>query len=111
MDRLAVEAWLKKYGFENYAVNEDLSVVVNVDDDVSLSYEFAGYIPVIFGVVSGDFSCVGNKLTSLKGCPESVGGNFFCGDNKLLNLKGCPESVGGSFVCSNNKLTSLEGCW
>ena len=56
--------------------------------------------------ITGDFSCHNNQLTSLKGCPSSVGGDFSCSGNKLTSLKGCPSSVGGDFYCSNNQLTN-----
>ena len=60
--------------------------------------------------VTGDFMCSDNKLTSLEGCPKSVGRYFWCHNNQLPSLKGCPKSVGGDFHCSNNQLTSLKGC-
>lgn len=58
---------------------------------------------------TGGFSCSSNRLTSLEGCPSSVGSSFTCSDNELTSLKGGPSSVGGSFSCSANYLTSLEG--
>ena len=52
--------------------------------------------------------CSGNKLKSLKGCPESV--VFLdCHCNQLTTLIGCPKSV-THLYCSNNKLTTLVGC-
>ena len=60
MNRDSVEAWLKEYGVENYTINEDLSVDVD-----------------------GDFYCNANNLTSLEGCPSSVGGGFNCGNNRI----------------------------
>ncbi len=59
-------------------------------------------------VVKGSFLCEGNKLTSLEGAPQEVG-YFYCHDNKLTSLKGAPQVVKGDFFCSRNKLTSLEG--
>jgi len=60
--------------------------------------------------VSGDFSCIYNNLTSLKGAPEIINGSFNCMDNNLTSLKGAPEEIiNGSFNCSNNNLPSLEG--
>ena len=46
-------------------------------------------------------------LTSLEGCPESVGWNFDIGNNKLTSLRYAPKEV-GVFNCSYNYLTSLE---
>ena len=59
--------------------------------------------------ITGHFDCTHNKLTSLKGAPESVGGGFYCSSNNLTSLEGAPERVGGDFDCSSNNLTSLEG--
>ena len=35
--------------------------------------------------------------------------NKYCGDNELTTLEGCPQSVGVSFHCSNNLLKDLYG--
>ena len=43
--------------------------------------------------MSGNFYCNGNDLTSLSGCPVSVGGNFSCSFNRLTSLEGCPNNV------------------
>jgi hypothetical protein len=98
----------KKYGIKNYTINEDGSIDVN--DDVDLRNEGLTKIPLMFGNISGSFNCGYNQLTSLGGCPVSVGGVFSCSENQLASLEGCPTSVGGSFYCSSNQLTSLEGC-
>ena len=57
----------------------------------------------------GSFSCIDNRLTSLKGCPEEIGGNFLCGFNGLTSLEFCPKRVGQRFSCVENGLISLEG--
>jgi len=62
-----------------------------------------------FGVVTGNFSCHTNYLTSLVGAPQTVGGHFNCKSNRLTSLEGAPQTVGGGFYCENNNLTSLEG--
>ena len=54
------------------------------------------------------FDCSKLKLTTLRGCPSSVGGDFYCSNNKLTSLVGAPSSVGGDFGCFNNNLTSLH---
>lgn len=33
-----------------------------------------------------DFSCTGNQLTSLEGCPKSIGGSFNCIRNPVYNI-------------------------
>ena len=80
-------------------------------------------LPIQFRKVSGNFDCYNNKLTSLLGCPSSVGGNFSCysnhlnsllgcllsvGNNNLSNLEGCPVRVGGKFSCLDNELVDSE---
>ena len=89
-----------------YEINNNL---IDVIGNVILIKETVR-LPVNFGNVTGSFSCSNNQLTSLEGCPQSVGGSFSCEHNQLTSLQGCPQSVGGSFYCSYNQLTSLEGC-
>ncbi len=60
-------------------------------------------------IVTGDFYCSNNQLTSLQGAPQKVGGAFYCSNNQLTSLQGAPQEVGGFFYCSNNQLTSLQG--
>ena len=97
----------KKYGIENYTINDDGSI--DVDGDVDLNRNGLTKIPLKFRKVSGYFCCSYNQLTSLSGSPSEVGGEFYCYDNKLTSLEGSPEKVGGYFDCSDNQLTSLEG--
>ena len=98
----------RKYGIIDYTINSDMSISVN--GNVDLSYKNLKSIPINFKEVGGYFSCDNNRLTSLRGCPETVGGFFYCHNNQLTSLKGCPETVGGHFNCDNNQLTSLEYC-
>jgi len=97
-----------KYGIRNWELNPKTNLV-DVTGSVDLSRKELREIPIKFGRVSGNFSCHNNHLTSLEGCPQSVGGYFYCYNNKLTSLEGCPQSVGGDFYCSYNHLTSLEG--
>jgi hypothetical protein len=62
-----------------------------------------------FGVVTGNFSCHTNYLTSLVGAPQTVGGHFICKSNRLTSLEGAPQTVGEYFSCNENMLTSLAG--
>ena len=59
--------------------------------------------------VTGCFNCYCNNLTSLEGVPKEVGGYFNCSDNNLTSLEGAPKEVGGGYYCNYNNLTSLEG--
>jgi hypothetical protein len=97
----------KKWEIKNYTINEDLSI--DVDGNVDLSHRGLNDIPLKFRRVSGDFSCEVNQLTNLLGSPISVGGNFECCENKLTNLIGSPNKVGGYFSCEVNQLTNLLG--
>jgi hypothetical protein len=81
---------------------------VNVIRGVDIKNMQLTALPVKFGKV-GWFNCGRNKLTSLKGSPNSVGSDFYCFDNALTSLDGAPQSTGRYFECNNNKITSLEG--
>ena len=105
--REAIKKWLDKNNINFYIIGEDLSV--DVKGSVLLSSS-VGNLPIKFKYVSGDFDCTNLNLTTLVGCPESVGGHFNCGNNKLTTLFGCPVSVGGDFSCYYNKLVNLEYC-
>ncbi len=118
----------KKYISGTTTINSDGSI--DVDGSVCLYGLKLTKIPYKFGIVTGEFDCSDNNLTSLEGCPRYTY-DFYCSDNKLLksleggpeevvrlfscpsngllSLKGAPKVVGGSFVCSGNKLTSLKG--
>ncbi len=128
MTRLEIHRICAKYGIRQYTINDDMSISVN--GNVDLSDKNLKSIPIKFKEVTGyfycgynqltsleycpetvgGFSCSNNQLTSLKYCPETVGGNFYCGYNQLASLKYCPETVGGHFFCSYNQLTSLKYC-
>jgi len=96
----------RKYGIENYTINDDLSI--NVDGEVYLVYKRLEYLPLKFNYVSGTFICSSNKLKSLEGCPQTVSGSFYCFNNKLESLEGSPQTVNGNFLCSYNELKDLE---
>ena len=102
-----IDSICREYGIQNYTINPDESI--DVDGNVDLSNRELKKIPLKFRNVRGHFSCSGNQLTSLEGCPQSVDGDFYFHSNRLTSLEGCPQSVGGDFYCNNNKLTSLEG--
>ena len=104
---MSIEEICRKYKIIDYTINEDGSI--DVDGSVDLDYCKLTKLPLKFGVVTLDFYCRNNQLTTLEGSPESVGGNFNCNGNNLTDLKGSPESIGGHFNCKHNELTSLEG--
>ena len=126
-----VKAWLDSKKVENYTINDDLTI--DVDFDVDLSGSIFYKIPVKFGKVSRSFWCADcDNLTSLKGCPRLVGLNFYCyrcisltslegSPSKtqdfdcdecinLTSLKGAPQKVTGDFFCNGcTGLKTLEG--
>lgn len=103
-----IRDWLDSMGIVSYTINNDFSV--DVKGDVNLSKKWLNEIPVQFGKVEGYFTCAYNELTSLKGCPQYVEESFYCNDNGLTNLEFCPKIVKRNFDCSYNELTTLEKC-
>jgi len=106
-----IKDWLEKYQVKNYLIDSD-NLSISVFGDVYLNMKNTGNFPdyIKFDIVSGYFACSANKLTSLKGCPKTVGGDFYCLNNKLITLKDGPINIRRDFDCSFNFLTSLEGC-
>lgn len=92
-----------------WSINKKTGLVDIEGDCYCNDEELTDFKGVRFGVVTGDFDCSNNKLTSLEGAPQVVGGSFYCFDNKIKSLEGAPKEVGKYFNCSDNKLTSLEG--
>ena len=104
--REEVVARLKKYKISNYTINDDLTV--DVAGDVDLTFKKLKKIPVRFGKISGSFRIQGNLfLDSLEGCPYHVEGSFNCSRNNLENLEFAPQYVGANYTAMNCKLTSL----
>ena len=93
----------KKYGIENYTINDDGSIDVN--GNVFLYNKELTEIPLTFNRVTGWFDCGDNNLTSLKGSPRWVGDYFSCSENNLTSLEFSPDYVGCNFWCSTNNLT------
>jgi hypothetical protein len=102
-----VAIFCKEYGIENWSINSEGlvdGIIVN-----SLGSKKLTKFPLKFGTFTGNFDCDGIELTSLIGCPHTVGGYFHCSNNKLTSLEGCPNKVGGDFRCNHNQITSFEG--
>jgi hypothetical protein len=98
----------QKYGIENYTIKSDGTV--DVDWSVHLRNYHLDKLPLKFGVVTRDFICAHNNLTSLEGCPTKVGWNFDCNNNELTSLEHGPVHVGGSmYKMVGNKIASFEG--
>lgn len=124
--------WLNKVSIVNYTVEDDLTV--NVIGDVNISnslytktedewvYDLEKEKGIVLTYVDArEYSWVdqanrpyeypSEELRMLK-LPVNFGhvtGSFICSRNKLTTLLGAPASVGGSFLCAANNLSSLEG--
>lgn len=118
--------WLEKYGVYNFDITDDL--IVNVSNELDLSYKKLTEIPIQFGIIHGMFDCSNNQLTKLPMCKEVKkalwahnnqivsledfpiikGVNTRLENNKITSLKGLPEEINGNLYLENNQLTSLE---
>ena len=98
-----------KYGGNTWTLNPQTGLF-DVDGDFNCSGQgLTDFKGIRFGVVSKDFYCSYNQLTSLEGAPQEVGVDFECNNNQLTSLEGAPQKVGAGFYCEKNQLTSLEG--
>jgi hypothetical protein len=68
----------QKYKIKNYTINPDDTIDVNGVVDLYNMLGNMEKLPVRFGKVFHNFSCYGNNLTTLEGCPNYVSGNFLC---------------------------------
>jgi len=101
--------FLDKYTDGVWTLNEKTGLVDIGGCFDCASEKLTDFKGVRFGVVTGNFICSNNSLTSLEGSPQKVGVGFDCSSNKLTSLEGAPQKVGWGFYCSRNKLTSLVG--
>lgn len=78
--------------------------------DIYLSHKGLTELPDLSCVIlTGNFKCSGNRLTSLKGAPRSVSFDFDCTNNKLTSLEGGPQGKCSNYSCNQNKLVTLKG--
>ena len=106
-DQNSIEYICRKYGIENYIINDDETV--DVDGDVNLYKKGLTKLPIKFGKVTGYFFCGHNHLTTLEGAPYWVGKYFDCNKNKLTSLKGGPSTVLSYYACNDNQLVNFKG--
>jgi hypothetical protein len=109
----------KQYRITDYAIKDTktdhtLSDVddgsIDVDGDVYLAYKKLTKLPLKFNMVSGDFDCSNNTLTSLSGFPNYVGGYFKCDGNQLIKsehrlgyIKMGKDEIGS--ICKQYRIT------
>jgi len=101
--------FLDQFTKGRWTLNEETGLVDIEGDFDCCRKNLTDFKGVRFGVVTGDFYCHDNSLTSLEGAPQEVGKYFDCSNNSLTSLVGAPKKVGRSFYCSNNSLTNLVG--
>jgi len=101
-----IKNWLDEMGIINYTINDDLTV--DVDGDVDLSGKTPYRLPVKFKVVTGDFDISDNDLVTLDGSPICCL-NFKAYRNQITDLIGGPHYVLGNYNVSENRLSSLKG--
>ena len=125
-----ISLWTKSW--DDYTINPDGTV--DVVGDVSTYHhpdDSLTELPIQFGTVTGNFD-IGSleNLTTLKGCPHTVGffgcnglkkitsleggpnivfGDFDAGSTGIVSLIGGPSRVNGRYYVANCPLTSLEG--
>lgn len=105
----ALTQWLRYHGINNAKVDPS-TLVIDVDGDVELDVEDITQLPFQFGTVTGDFSVGGMPLTTLKGCPHTVGESFDCSHTDITSFEGGPTKVGRNYLASAcTSLTSLQG--
>lgn len=104
----SLKIYLDYLNLTNYKINDDLSI--DVDGDVDISQKNLTKIPIKFGKVAGNFICNGNILTNLVNSPKEVGGSFVCDSNHLKSLHNSPRIVNGDFYANNNEIETLRGC-
>ncbi len=107
MKKATIEEICNWYKIENYLMNQDGSI--DVDGNVDLSSRDLTHLPLRFRRIMGHFNINNNQLITLYGGPIAVGGNFNCFNNELIDFKGAPKWIGGDFYSYFNKLTSLKG--
>jgi hypothetical protein len=101
-----VDEFCKENDVKNYKINEDLTLDVN--GNVNLSDKNLSVLPFKFRDVRGCFDCSHNNLFSLINAPRSVGGDFICSFNKLKDIIFAPQTIGGSFICSFNSIEKFD---
>jgi len=77
------------YNIENYTINDDLSIDVN--GNVNLTNKRLSELPIVFNNVYGDFLIGFNNLTTLKGCPKYIRGHFNARSNNIRSLLYLPS--------------------
>lgn len=104
-----IQKWLDNYSIENYILIPDhkYGYIVDVNDNVNLSYSGIKLIEVKFNIIKGNFDCSYNFLYTLKGSPKIVEGYCDVNNNNLTSLKYVPHTIHKEFCADHNLLKSL----
>jgi hypothetical protein len=86
-----IHNWLKIMEVKDYVINEDLTVNAS---NVNLEHKNLSFLPVKFNLITNNFICANNKLTTLEGAPNIVEGDFSCDFNPLINHSHMPKKIG-----------------
>jgi hypothetical protein len=107
-DPQQVSDWMEKNTVNNsFRVGPDGHI--NVNGSCTLIAGPYKQLPVRFSLVTAGFACNARGLTTLEGCPETVGLTFMSRSNPITNLVGGPTHVGASYNVLHCPLESLEG--
>lgn len=124
-----IAKWLRIMKIEYFTINDDLSV--DVSQNCDLSGKNLKALPFKIKEVAGSFFINNNQLTHFENFPDVIFGDFILSDNRFTSLKGIeninflesldvsynqltqlnylPNEIAGFFSCAHNQLTSLKG--
>lgn len=92
----------------DFNIHDDLSVTFF--ESVCIDNMNLKHFPLTFNIVEGSFSCVNNRLTTLKGAPKEITGDFNCTSNFITSLKFMPIVLGDDegINFDNNLVTNFN---
>ena len=93
---------LRSLGVRSFSVNDDMTVTVTGDVDISRRGLSSLPPNVRFQRIRGSFDASENKFSNMRGFPTIIDGNLFVHKNNLTSLDGCPLEVRGKFFCHAN---------
>ena len=108
MTKKEIETILNKLGIMNFSI-DDMGYV-SVEGDVEIIGFKLEEIPVKFHKIYGNFSVSGNRLITLKNCPDIIYGVANFSYNQLIDMKYCTPEITGSLLVNGNRLKTLRGC-
>lgn len=95
-----IERWLLRHEVYNYAI-DDNTLLISVHGNVTFVFlkdlvEFPDFIN--FDKVSGSFTIDDCGMTTLRGCPTTVGKDFNCARNPITSISDGPKRVEGNYA-------------